>query len=106
MRWAIGLALVHLLVPATWAADVGPLMSWTDNAIDETGFEVERAVYGGSYGQIDTTGANVTSYRDTTPTPGQRYYWRIRAVNASGSSAYSSPTCARVLIPSETEIHP
>ena len=41
-------------------------LSWTDNSSNETGFFVERKTgVGGTYSQIATVGADVTSYSDT-----------------------------------------
>lgn len=63
---------------------------WTDNATDETGFVVERCFGGGctSFGQIGTVGAGVTSFVDAFDTATANRY-RVRAVNAAGSSAPS-----------------
>jgi hypothetical protein len=43
-----------------------------------------------NYSQIGTTAANVTSLQNTGLSAGTRYYYRIAAVNAGGSSAYSN----------------
>ncbi len=66
-------------------------LTWVDNALDETGFSIERCLTAdcSQAGQIATVGANVTSYGDLfTPTGGGRY--RVRAFNSSGPSAYSN----------------
>jgi hypothetical protein len=66
-------------------------LSWTDNANNETGFKVERKTgSGGTYAQIGTTGAGVTTYNDTGLTAGTSYYYRVRATNAAGDSSYSA----------------
>ncbi|MGH7597289.1 MAG: fibronectin type III domain-containing protein, partial [bacterium] len=65
-------------------------LAWTDNATTETGFKIERKIgAGGTYTQIDTVGANVTSYASTGLTGSTAYYYRVRAYNVSGNSAYS-----------------
>jgi endoglucanase len=70
-------------------------LSWTDNANNETGFKIERKVgAGGTYAQIATVGANVTSYNNTGLSAGTTYYYRVRANNAAGDSAYSPQTNA------------
>ena len=70
-------------------------LSWTDNASNETGFKIERKTgAGGTYSQIATPGANVTSYNDTGLTAGTLYYYRVRATNAIGDSAYSAESSA------------
>ena len=70
-------------------------MSWTDNATDETGFKIERSKrVNTAFAQIDTVGQDVTSYIDTTVRKGTLYYYRVRATNASGDSAYSNEASA------------
>lgn len=55
-------------------------LSWTDNSSDELGFKIERANdSGGPWDQIDTVGADVTTYQDTGLTPNTTYYYRVRA---------------------------
>jgi hypothetical protein len=64
-------------------------LSWTDNASDETGFKIERSKSGNTaYVQVATVGANVTSYSDTGLKKNTTYYYRVRATNANGDSAY------------------
>jgi hypothetical protein len=67
-------------------------LAWTDNANNETGFKIERKTgAGGTYSQIATVGANVTSYNNNTGlSPSTTYYYRVRANNGSGDSAYSN----------------
>ena len=65
-------------------------LAWTDNAANETGFKIERSTTSGSgFVQIATAGANVTSYRDTGRSPLTTYYYRVRASNSGGDSAYT-----------------
>lgn len=69
-------------------------LSWTDNASDEDSFEVQRApdVDGaaGTYASIGSTSANVTTFRDNGLTSSATYWYRVRAVNAGGNSAFSN----------------
>lgn len=69
-------------------------LDWTDNASNETGFKIERSLNGVSYTQIATVGANVVTYTDTGLSPSTTYYYRIRAYNAGGDSAYSAAASA------------
>jgi hypothetical protein len=70
-------------------------ISWTDNSLDETGFKIERKTgVGGTYSQIATPAANVTTYSDTGLTSGTTYYYRVRANNAAGDSVYSNEAYA------------
>jgi subtilisin len=64
-------------------------LRWTDNNNFEGGFKIERW-NGSSYVQINTVGANVTTYTDSGRTPGQTYSYRVRAYNNIGDSGYSN----------------
>ncbi|MHC4742898.1 MAG: fibronectin type III domain-containing protein, partial [Planctomycetota bacterium] len=71
-------------------------LSWTDNADNETGFKIERSKrVNTNFVQIDTVGADVTSYSDTTAKKNTLYYYRVRATNAHGDSAYSNEASAK-----------
>ncbi|MEJ8567951.1 M6 family metalloprotease domain-containing protein [Elongatibacter sediminis] len=65
-------------------------LSWTDNASDETGYEVERAVGGGGFSLLTTLGANATSYSDTSVSELTTYTYRVRAFNGANASGYSN----------------
>src|SRR6185436_3539436 len=69
-------------------------LQWADNAGNETGFKLERSTDGFSFSEIATLGANVTSYSDTGLNCTTTYYYRVRASNASGNSAYSGTASA------------
>ena len=95
-----GLAVFGLLSPpntapaaptnltATVPAALQIKLTWTDNANNEEWFKIERSTDGVNYTQIDVASANATSYVDTTVVPGTTYYYRVRAANAAGDSAY------------------
>lgn len=74
-------------------------IAWTDNATNETSFEIERQVGFGAFLAIGSVGANVTTYTDNTVTPNTLYTYRVRAVNAICSSAYV--TSAQISTPSD-----
>ena len=65
-------------------------LSWADNATNEAAFHVERAPAGGQFVEIDTVGANVTTYSDLTVNPESSYTYQVRASNGQGFSAYSN----------------
>ena len=69
-------------------------VSWTDNSGDETGFSLESSTNGTNYSVLASLGANVTSYQHTGLSAGSLVYYRVRAVNSSGNSAYSSVASA------------
>jgi len=66
-------------------------LTWKDNAGNETGFAIERRQGPlGTFLEVATVGNNITYYADLGLTPGTTYYYRVRAYNAHGYSAYSS----------------
>jgi fibronectin type 3 domain-containing protein len=107
---------VTLNVPAPPAAptnlsatlQTGPqaLLTWTDNANNETGFVIERGVNGGAFTTLTTTGprngtGNVT-YTDNNLTTGNTYSYRVAAINGAGMSSYSNTTTVNVVAPPST----
>jgi hypothetical protein len=73
-------------------------LTWVDNSTNESGFLVERRDGpAGSYAQVATLGAGVTSYRDGGLTPSTLYTYRVRAYNAAGTSAYSNQSSSTTL---------
>ena len=67
-------------------------LNWTDNASNEAGYEIQRSLV---YNFVDPTNvtvntANLTGYSDTTLTQNTYYYFRVRAMNAAGVSAWTS----------------
>src|SRR5262249_54054256 len=58
------------------------------------GFLIERSTNGTTFTQIDSVGAGITTYTDTGRTTGVLYYYRVRATNAVGNSAYSNTASA------------
>ncbi len=66
-------------------------LTWTDNSNDENGFKIERSLDGSSgWMQVGTVVTDVTTYADTGLTCETPYYYRVRAYNATGDSAYSN----------------
>jgi len=68
-------------------------LSWTDNSGDEDGFRVERWD-GSSWVEIATVGVDSTAYQDANLACNTTYYYRVRAYNAGGNSAYSNTAWA------------
>jgi pectate lyase len=69
-------------------------IAWTDNSTNESSFKIERSTDGVNFTQITTVGANVTSYKNGSLTTGTTYYYRVRASNTAGDSAYSNVASA------------
>jgi hypothetical protein len=65
-------------------------LSWTDNAANETGFEIERD---GTVVASDVA-ADTESYSDTGLSSNTSYDYRVRAVNAAGASAWTDQVSA------------
>jgi hypothetical protein len=65
-------------------------LSWIDNASNETGYKIERSTDGTHFYALAGGGPNTTFNRNTNLTPGVHYYYRVYAINANGSSAYSN----------------
>ncbi len=74
-------------------------LSWTDNASNEDGFEIERSVVGagGPWTLIATTTANSTSYSNIGLSANTIYWYQIRAYNSGGNSNYSNVDSATTL---------
>lgn len=70
-------------------------LEWSDNSTTETGFQIERSTTSGSgFSLIHTTAADVETYSDTGRTASTTYYYRIRAINLSGNTAYTAEASA------------
>jgi len=73
------------------------VLNWTDTASNEDGFKIERKNgAGGTYAEIGTTATDIVSFNDLHRTPGIVYYYRVRAFNNIGNSAYSNEASATV----------
>ena len=65
-------------------------MSWTDNADNETSYEIERSLDKTTFTKVNEISANVTSYSDQGLNASTQYYYRVRAKNTFGASGYSN----------------
>lgn len=75
-------------------------LSWTDNSNNEVTFRIERSPNGSSgWTEITSVSTDVATYSDTGLTGGTTYYYRVRARNAGGDSAYTSIASAMTLAP-------
>ena len=65
-------------------------LAWTDNAVNEIGFEIWRQTDAGVFVLIGKAGANSKAFSDTTIVAGHLYTYEVRAYNSAGFSAYSN----------------
>jgi len=64
-------------------------LTWTDNSTNESSFAIERSLDGVTYTPIASVPGNTTSYTDNAGLQiNTLYYYRVKAVNNTGSSAY------------------
>ncbi len=84
-------------------------LQWQDNALDETGYKIERAqgITGTAWSEIATLPANSTVFTDTPDTLGESYWYRVRAYHAQGDSAYSNESFNSTIdrVPSANELY-
>jgi subtilisin family serine protease len=86
-----------LSAEATSASQI--VLIWVDNSPNETEFRIERKEGAeGTYSEVTTVGANVTSYSDTALSSGTTYWYRLLAHNLTGNSAYSNEANATTLV--------
>lgn len=66
-------------------------LAWKDNSNNESGFKLERSLTQvGGYTQIANLLWGSTSYDDNGLTAATTYYYRVKAYNSGGESAYSA----------------
>lgn len=65
-------------------------LSWSDNSMDEDGFELERSLDGINWSPLVSVGDNVTNYSDTGLNPATKYHYQVRARQGALTSDYSN----------------
>ncbi|MBI9102200.1 MAG: hypothetical protein JEY99_07285 [Spirochaetales bacterium] len=83
-------------------------LTWNDTSNIETAFVVERSTGDESnYAVVNgSVSAGSESWQDTTAAYGYTYYYRMKAVNDFGESAYSNTSSDDLLIPAVTLLSP
>ena len=76
-------------------------LTWNDLSNNETGFIIERSTNAAFTANLDSTtvAANSTIYTTPRISRNTPYYFRIRAINATGQSAWSNATPFPILTP-------
>jgi hypothetical protein len=65
-------------------------LSWTASSPNAVAFLIERSSgTAGTYSLVGQTSGATTSFVDTGLNPNSQYFYRVRATNAAGNSAYS-----------------
>ena len=72
-------------------------LNWKDNSDNETHFIIERREEGEGWGQMDSVGANITTFTDTLVLPGKTYTYKVNAVK-EGTPISSSPYSNEVTV--------
>jgi hypothetical protein len=65
-------------------------LAWGDNSNTETGFIIERGSDGITFTQVAILNVDVVSYANINLSPSTKYYYRVKAYNTAGNSAYSN----------------
>ncbi len=82
-------------------------LSWTDNASNESGYNVWTSVSGGAWTKIASLAANATAYANTGLTQNTTYSYFVEAVNSAGyadSNTVTVTTPAPPLTPSNATV--
>jgi hypothetical protein len=74
-------------------------LSWTNTSTSQTGVKIERSTDNVTFTQITVAGASAVSYPDSGLSASTTYFYRVRATNSSGDSAYSNTASATTQSP-------
>lgn len=74
-------------------------VTWTDNAANEDSYELQSSTDAGSSWTTISLPANTTDYEATGLVPATQYWFRVRAVNQIGASAFGTTVTASTLPP-------
>lgn len=84
---------------ATAGSDTTILLEWTDNADDEAYFELDRSLNGSSWTTTNQIDADTAAHVVAGLNASTLYYFRLRAVNGDGNSAYTATASATTQAP-------
>lgn len=82
-------------------------ITWSDNSSNEEGFTIQRSTSSGTgFTNVGNVSAGQESFTSSGLAPSTRYYYRVRAFNDAGNSAYSSQVSATTSTSSSGEDGP
>lgn len=83
---------------ATAVSTTSTTVSWTDNAVNETGYQLYRSVNdNANFVQLATLPANSNSYTDNDLFANVIYYYKVMATGVGSNSAFSNEDSAKTL---------
>ena len=74
-------------------------LNWTDNANNETGFQVWRSVNDGGSALLTTLAANTVTYTDGSVTAGNTYAYQVQGHQRGGRVGLRGPVTWRWRFP-------
>lgn len=78
----------------------GMTLNWVDNAINESGYLIQRSTDGGTtYTNLASLDANTISYNATGLNPGTTYFWKVYAVTEGTASTSLDGSQATTISP-------
>jgi mono/diheme cytochrome c family protein len=87
--------LAPSVLQATAASAAQINLSWNDNSSDEAGFKIERsASANGPFSVIASVASNMKTYADLNLAAATTYFYRVKASNSAGDSAYTNTVSA------------
>jgi hypothetical protein len=93
-------APTNLAAAAVSSAQIN--LSWTNTSTTQAGVKIERSTDNVTFTQIAIAGGAAASYSDTGLSGSTTYFYRVRATNVSGDSAYSNTASATTPAPPPT----
>jgi len=93
MKRVLLLSLLGIILLAGSAQAASITLTWTDNATNEDGIEIERCQGANctSFAKVGATlPANTQSHVDSSLPEGVLFRYRVRAINTAGVSGYSN----------------
>ena len=88
-------APTNLVAAAVSSSEID--LNWTNTAVNQSGFEIDRSSSGTSFTLLKNVSATTTSYQDTGLSLGTKYYYRVEATNSLGASPSSNIVNATTL---------